>query len=276
MSQNELFKKQFDLKLAERESEYTTTEEVRVFCGTFNLNGKSPDEDLKPWLFPTQKKVDVYAIGFEEVVDLNTTSFLLQSDWLERENKWIKAVDDALCNFENAKLFLNLTKKVVKYRRIVKYRMFGIMVLIYVNEAVDHTMISEIFTAEVPTGIMETLGNKGSVGISFKLNETRFCFVCSHLASDTKQLQKRNADYRSSRQRLKFEWNASQDCYDLDNGHEVVFWFGDFNYRVDNVSLSQTIECIYTNEIDRLVEFDQLTIERRKGTVFDDFNEGYL
>lgn len=72
---------------------------------------------------------------------------------------------------------------------------------------------------------------------------------------------------------MKFEYNANEDCYDLD-GHEVVFWFGDFNYRVDNISLNQTIEYIYTNEIEKLVEFDQLTLERRKGTVFADFNEG--
>lgn len=126
---------------------------MRVFCGTFNLNGKSPEEDLRPWLFPNQQRVDVYAVGFEEVVDLSTTSYLLQSDWLEREQRWIKACDEVLCSDSSAaKFFLSMGRKPVKYRRIVKYRMFGIMVLIYVSESIDHTMISEIFTAEVPTG----------------------------------------------------------------------------------------------------------------------------
>lgn len=268
------------LLMAERENEYISKEEVRVFCGTFNANGKSPDEDLRSWLFLHEREADVYAIGFQEVVDLSTTSYLLQSDWLEREQRWINAVDVELCNnernsFSNLKSFLSKNKKPVKYRRIVKYRMFGILLLIYVNEKIDHTCISEIFCAEVPTGIMETLGNKGSVGISFKLHETRMCFVCSHFASDTRQLQKRNADFRSSRQRLKFVYNANADYYDLEC-HDAVFWFGDFNYRLDKISLNRTIELIYSNENEKLLEHDQLSIEMKLNNVFEDYKEGKI
>jgi hypothetical protein len=31
------------------------------------------------------KQADLYAIGLQEVVDLNTQSFLLQADWAQRE-----------------------------------------------------------------------------------------------------------------------------------------------------------------------------------------------
>lgn len=120
---------------------------------------------------------------------------------------------------------------------------------------------------------MDTLGNKGSVGISLRLNETRICFVCSHFASDTDKLQKRNADFRSSKQRLKFEYNANMDYFDLD-GHDVVFWFGDLNYRLDKISLNNTIDKIYSNEMNELIEFDQLTKEMRRLNVFDEYSEG--
>lgn len=277
-NQNDM--RQFSLKLAERENEYMTVNNYRVFCGTFNVNGKSPDEDLRSWLLVNNTKTDVYAIGFQEVVDLSTTSYLLQSDWLEREQRWIQAIDSELCtsndnHFNNFKSFLSKDKKTIQYRRIVKYRMFGLLILIYVDEKIDHTCVSEIFTAEVPTGIMDTLGNKGSVGVSLKLNETRLCFVCSHFASDTSQLQRRNADFRSTRQRMKFHYNANLDYYDQD-GHDAVFWFGDLNYRLDKISLNKTIEQIYTNEIDKLIEFDQLTIEMNKLNVFENFNEGKI
>lgn len=267
----------FSHKLAERESQYMTTEELRIFCGTFNVNGKHPDEDLRPWFFLNQDPVDIYAIGFQEVVELSTTSYMLQSDWAERELRWIQVIDNELCNCTeesfNLKAFLRKSKRPPKYRRVVKYRMFGLLLLIYVSDRLNAECISEIFTSEVPTGIMDTLGNKGSIGISFKVNETRLCFVCSHFASDTDKLQKRNSDYRSTKQRMKFEYNANLDYYDLDN-HDVVYWFGDLNYRLDKVSLNQTIEKIYSNEIDALIEFDQLTNQRSKMCVFDDYSEG--
>jgi hypothetical protein len=120
---------------------------------------------------------------------------------------------------------------------------------------------------------MDTVGNKGSVGTSLKINETRVCFVCSHFASDTDKLHKRNNDYKSTKQRLKFEYNANLDYYDLDS-HDAIFWFGDLNYRIDKLSLNKTMEQIYTNELDKLIEYDQLTIERNKFNVFEDYNEG--
>ena len=120
---------------------------------------------------------------------------------------------------------------------------------------------------------METVGNKGSVGVSLKINESRLCFVCSHFASDTDKLQKRNSDYRSTKQRLKFEYNANLDYYDLDS-HDAIFWFGDMNYRLDKISLNKTIEQIYSNEMDKLIEYDQLTNEKNKLHVFEDYEEG--
>lgn len=40
-------------RLAERAAEYTSHEDVTLWCGTYNLNGKAPgSESLLPWLFP--------------------------------------------------------------------------------------------------------------------------------------------------------------------------------------------------------------------------------
>lgn len=264
------------LRLAKHENEYISYDSIRVFCGTFNVNGKFPDEDLRSWLFINENQVDLYAIGLQEVVDLNTTSFLLQSDWIEREQRWIECFNNELNidnnEFNNRYIFGKKKKEKKNYKLISKYRMFGLLLLIY---AKNDMCISEIFTSSVPTGIMDTVGNKGSVGTSFKINETRVCFVCSHFASDTDKLHKRNNDYKSTKQRLKFEYNANLDYYDLD-AHDAIFWFGDLNYRIDKLSLNKTMEQIYTNELDKLIENDQLTIERNKFNVFEDYNEGRI
>jgi hypothetical protein len=40
-------------RLKDQASQYTTYEDVTIFTGTYNLNGKSPgSESLLPWLFP--------------------------------------------------------------------------------------------------------------------------------------------------------------------------------------------------------------------------------
>lgn len=35
-----------------RIKEYSRSRSVTIFSGTWNLNGKAPDESLNPWLFP--------------------------------------------------------------------------------------------------------------------------------------------------------------------------------------------------------------------------------
>lgn len=43
----------------------------------------------------------------------------------------------------------------------------------------------------IPTGFLK-LGNKGGVGVSLRINDTRVCFVNSHLAAGSNELIKRN------------------------------------------------------------------------------------
>lgn len=153
---DQTYQKQISVKLAERENEFLSIEQMRIFCGTFNVNGKTPDEDLRPWLFINEKHVDVYAIGLQEVVDLNTTSYLLQSDWAEREQRWIDSIEAELCNnkegFNNLKSFLTRNKKPINYKRVRKHRMFGLLILVYVGDHLYNKDITEVFSSEVPTG----------------------------------------------------------------------------------------------------------------------------
>jgi hypothetical protein len=208
-------------KLLAMESEYLAIESLRVFCGTYNVNGRLPDESLRAWLcVSSSSPPHIYAIGFQEVVDLTTTSFILQSDWMDREQRWTDYVSNELCFSHNKTL-----NEHNSYKLVSKIRMYGIFLLVYAKESIAKDVVSEVLMSYVPTGIMDTVGNKGSVAVSLKLHETRVCFVCSHFASDTDRLEKRNSDYRSTKQRLKFEYNANLDFYDLDE-HDMVFWMG--------------------------------------------------
>eukprot|EP00249_Psilotum_nudum_P014625 c24923_g1_i1 orf=562-2301(-) len=58
-------------------TQYIETEEFRVFVGTWNVAGKSPPPDLElnEWL-EMEDPVDIYVLGFQEVIPLNASNVL--------------------------------------------------------------------------------------------------------------------------------------------------------------------------------------------------------
>ena len=110
--------KQLKVEIVEKlkliEEEYTEIDKLKVYCGTFNVNGRICDESLNPWLCLNEisekssvgSNVDIYAIGFQELVDLTTTNLLLSSSSVESELAWINAIDNELLNENNFKVLL--------------------------------------------------------------------------------------------------------------------------------------------------------------------------
>lgn len=274
-------------KLKLIEEEYIEIENLKIYCGTFNVNGKACDESLAPWLClnndtienlmnVSDKNIDIYAIGFQELVDLNTTNLLLNAGSVEREQAWTNAINNELLNEANF-------KPPTKYLLVDKLKMFGLFMIVYVKQSlIEKNTIHDLFKSSVATGLMDMLGNKGSVALSMKLHETRICFVCSHFASDTEKLEKRNSDFRASKFRLKFQDEQQQleggpvpTGLDLED-HDFIFWFGDLNYRLDNLPLVDTIKHIYGSNFDELLKFDQLSLERVRHRVFENYQEGKI
>lgn len=65
-------------ELARRSAEYTSSMEIGILVGTFNLNGRDHgiDVDLSLWLCPggrdaTQQQPEIVAVGFQEIVELS-------------------------------------------------------------------------------------------------------------------------------------------------------------------------------------------------------------
>lgn len=80
-------------------SEYTTEEDIRIFVGTFNVNGrKGYKEDLSAWLCPelrlSQQNPEIVAVGFQEIVELSPQQ-IMSTDPVERQ-AWEKAVGATL------------------------------------------------------------------------------------------------------------------------------------------------------------------------------------
>lgn len=249
-----------NFRLKQREDEYTIKEKIKIFCGTFNLKGRSLDESLEPW-FCFHEPCDLYVLGFQELCELSTSSVLLNNDWVDREQALIQHLNGVFSI--NKKLNLEFLKL---------NRLWGIVLVIYARHELVKS-ISDTMMDSVATGILNTLGNKGSVAISFKIHESRFCFLSSHFASDTEHLERRNADYRYTTEKLKLYSERSNSLVDFDS-HNLIVWLGDFNYRLNNLPLDKTLELIYKNDFDELLKYDQLTSQLSQKRVFEDFKEG--
>ena len=94
-------------------------------------------------------------------------------------------------------------------------------------------------------------GNKGGVAIRLECFDSSLCFVCSHFASGQSNVAERNADFHTIFDNLQF--SLGRDIAEHDN----IFFFGDFNYRV-NMSNERARELANAGRIDRLLAYDQV------------------
>lgn len=94
-------------ELNRRASEYTSTKHIRLWVGTFNVNGRDegPGTDLTPWLFPQidQPNEDpaIFAVAFQEIVDLSPQQIMSTDPGTRKV--WERAVQDCLNKHTKAK-----------------------------------------------------------------------------------------------------------------------------------------------------------------------------
>uniref|UniRef100_A0A8D8LNM2 Type II inositol 1,4,5-trisphosphate 5-phosphatase n=1 Tax=Cacopsylla melanoneura TaxID=428564 RepID=A0A8D8LNM2_9HEMI len=167
------------------EDEYTYTQGIQIFIGTWNVNGQSPSVSLSDWLSFTTDPPHVYAIGFQEL-DLSKEAFLFNET--PKEGEWLRAVTKSL-------------HPGAVYKEICLVRLVGMMLIVFVEENLAQH-VDHVACDSVGTGIMGKLGNKGGVAIRLDLHTTSLCFVNSHLAAHTEEYERRNQDYHDIGKKL--------------------------------------------------------------------------
>lgn len=118
-------------ELSQRASEYSFTKSIKIWAGTFNVNGSSlgPSVDLTPWIFPVpdQEGDDpmIFAVGFQEIVALSPQQ-IMSTDPTTRK-VWENAVK--LCLNKYSK-----TRGTPKYVLLRSGQLVGACLMIYVRE----------------------------------------------------------------------------------------------------------------------------------------------
>ncbi|XP_060962851.1 type IV inositol polyphosphate 5-phosphatase 3 isoform X1 [Cannabis sativa] len=167
-------------------------------------------------------------------------------------------------------------KRRSSFVRIVSKQMVGIFLTIWVRRSLRRH-IQNVKVSTVGVGVMGYIGNKGSVSVSMSIYQTMFCFICTHLTSGEKEVDKlkRNTDVQEIHRRSRFHSVSSIGLPKSIRDHEKIIWLGDLNYRI-NLPHEKVRELISKKMWAELIESDQLVRELRKGRAFGGWSEGAL
>ncbi|XP_006523271.1 synaptojanin-2 isoform X6 [Mus musculus] len=256
--------------MTERQSEFTNFKRIQIAVGTWNVNGGKQfrsnllgTAELTDWLLDAPQlsgavdsqddgsPADVFAIGFEEMVELSAGNIVNAST--TNRKMWGEQLQKAISRSH-------------RYILLTSAQLVGVCLYIFVRPY-HVPFIRDVAIDTVKTGMGGKAGNKGAVGIRFQLHSTSFCFVCSHLTAGQSQVKERNEDYREITHKLSFP--SGRNIF----SHDYVFWCGDFNYRID-LTYEEVFYFVKRQDWKKLMEFDQLQLQKSSGKIFKDFHEG--
>ncbi|CAG8456567.1 3155_t:CDS:2 [Funneliformis mosseae] len=250
---------------------------LNVLIGTYNLNQRLLNQELTSWLFPLStsspsllEKPDIIAIGFQEFNEYPNAFLNINSETRIKH-----------CEGMIERAIYNCTRE--RYYQVTRSIFVGLALVIYVRDELIN-QIKDVEVEQIGVGPM-WIGNKGAIVVrliifidSSRENVNSVCFVCAHLAPHSKNVLKRNKDFQSIIQRLSTPYKKK---YDTMYDNDYVFFFGDLNYRIElnylknpSLTISRLMNLLNTNQHQLVLPFDQLNIERKRGRVFNGFQEG--
>lgn len=230
---------------------------LRVFVGTWNVNGQPPmEESILPWLNSINGPADVYVIGFQEIVELSPQQIMATD--MTKLQVWERLILNTL----NENFGSNT------YIPIKSCQLVGAAVCVFVKQ-IHIRCITHVQSAIKKTGLAGLSGNKGGVAVSFNFHDSSLCFICAHLAAGQSNWSDRNNDYRTINDGLEFGRRTKIP------EHEFVVWLGDFNYRVDmeNDLVRKRLDA---GDVEHIFKEDQLSKCMAHNLVFQGFHEGKI
>ncbi|TNY23723.1 hypothetical protein DMC30DRAFT_413847 [Rhodotorula diobovata] len=166
------------------------------------------------------------------------------------------------------------------YVLVEKERLMGIYCAVFVAKCCEG-LIKGVSTGRVTAGLMGgRMGNKGGVGISLHLHQTRLLFVSAHLAAHASGLEFRKANALKILDELVVDdfWDERGQQgprpEKLVDRFEAVFFAGDLNFRL-NISRLHADWLVRAKDYTTALRFDQLRdVLASPGGCFDGFTEG--
>ncbi|KAJ7320397.1 hypothetical protein JRQ81_019908 [Phrynocephalus forsythii] len=229
---------------------------ISIFIGTWNMGSVPPPKNLSSWLASKGlgKTLDETTVTIPHDIYVFGTQENSMGD-----KEWVDFVRGVLKDFTE-----------IEYRPIAMQSLWNIKIAVLVKPEHENR-ISHVSTSSVKTGIANTLGNKGAVGVSFMFNGTSFGFVNCHLTSGSEKTARRNQNYLDILRLLSLG-DKQLSSFDISLRFTHLFWFGDLNYRLD-MDIQEILNYINRKEFEPLLKVDQLSLEKEKHKIFLRFCE---
>lgn len=246
-------------QMKNKHSEQPEPDMITIFIGTWNMGNAPPPKKITSWfLSKGQGKTrddsadyiphDIYVIGTQE-------DPLGEKEWLEILRHSLQEVTS------------------MTFKTVAIHTLWNIRIVVLAKPEHENR-ISHICTDNVKTGIANTLGNKGAVGVSFMFNGTSLGFVNSHLTSGSEKKLRRNQNYMNILRFLALG-DKKLSPFNITHRFTHLFWLGDLNYRVElpTWEAEAIIQKIKQQQYSDLLAHDQLLLERKEQKVFLHFEE---
>lgn len=144
--------------------------------------------------------LDIVAVGFQEIVDLNASNIVAASS--DNAKAWAEELQRTLSREH-------------PYALLTYQQLVGVCLYIFIRpEHAPH--IRDVAVDCVKTGLGGATGNKGATAIRFVFYGTSLCFVAAHFAAGQSQVAERNADYAEITRKIAFPMVIFK-CNDTDS-----------------------------------------------------------
>ncbi|XP_024863356.1 phosphatidylinositol 3,4,5-trisphosphate 5-phosphatase 2A isoform X2 [Kryptolebias marmoratus] len=229
---------------------------ISIFIGTWNMGSVPSPKSVASW---------VLCRGLGKTLDEMTVT-------IPHDLYVFGTQENSVCDRE----WVESLRAILKEQTELDYKSIAVQTLWNIKLAVlakpEHeNRISHVGMSSVKTGIANTLGNKGAVGVSFMFNGTSFGFVNCHLTSGNEKIARRNQNYLDILRLLSLG-DKQLNSFDISLRFTHLFWLGDLNYRLD-MDIQEILNYINRKEFEPLLKVDQLNLEREKNKVFLRFAE---
>ncbi|XP_077600336.1 phosphatidylinositol 4,5-bisphosphate 5-phosphatase A-like [Stigmatopora nigra] len=230
-------------------------EDFRVHIITWNVGSATPPDDITSLLGLNvgDGNTDMYIIGLQEV---NSMINKRLKDVLFTD-QWSEVCMERLSPFG--------------YVLVTSQRMQGVLLLVFAKYF-HLPFLRGVQTETTRTGLGGYWGNKGGVSARMSVFGHTICFLNCHLPAHMENSDQRMEDFESILQQQQFEGPAASGVLD----HDVVFWLGDLNFRIDDLEMQVVKTAIDNNKLSTMWEKDQLNMAKDSEIVLEGFQEGPL
>uniref|UniRef100_A0A8C5KI35 Phosphatidylinositol 4,5-bisphosphate 5-phosphatase A n=1 Tax=Jaculus jaculus TaxID=51337 RepID=A0A8C5KI35_JACJA len=229
----------------------------RITVVTWNVGTAMPPDDVTSLLHlgggHDSDDADMIAIGLQEVNSMI--------------NQRLK---DALFTDQWSELFMDALGP-FNFVLVSTVRMQGVILLLFAKYY-HLPFLRDVQTDCTRTGLGGYWGNKGGVSVRLAAFGHMLCFLNCHLPAHMDKAEQRKDNFQTILSLQQFQGPGAHGILD----HDLVFWFGDLNFRIESYDLHFVKFAIDSDQLHQLWEKDQLNMAKNTWPILKGFQEGPL